>query len=185
MGKLLAIVSLGRGLYGRWLFQRLVAGVLVTVGLTIVISIMMGALLIGGLYASYCALLYFGLEPQGAMLLTGMLAVAVTGILMLLIMECMQRLRRMPKILLKRSPLTAGAAERAQRRYKQLKEKGVAVNLADLSREIEQRDWQDSTRSAAPLKAASDAVLIDSTARSAADVVEAVWGIGVERGIWR
>jgi cytidylate kinase len=80
--------------------------------------------------------------------------------------------------------LTASAAERAQRRHKQLKEKGVAVNLADLSREIEQRDRQDSTRSAAPLKAAADAVHIDSTARSAAEVVDTVWQLGEARGLW-
>ena len=80
--------------------------------------------------------------------------------------------------------LTASAAERALRRHKQLKEKGVAVNLADLSREIEQRDRQDATRSASPLKAAGDAVHIDSTTRSAADVVEAIWQLGVARGLW-
>lgn len=80
--------------------------------------------------------------------------------------------------------LTASAQERALRRHKQLKEKGVAVNLADLSREIEQRDRQDSTRSTAPLKAAEDAVHIDSTARSAADVVDTVWQLGAARGLW-
>jgi cytidylate kinase len=80
--------------------------------------------------------------------------------------------------------LTASAAERARRRHKQLKEKGVAVNLADLSREIELRDRQDSTRSASPLRAASDAVHIDSTARSAAEVVDTVWQVGAARGLW-
>lgn len=80
--------------------------------------------------------------------------------------------------------LTASAAERALRRHKQLKEKGVTVNLADLSREIEQRDRQDSTRSTAPLRAAPDAVHIDSTARSAAEVVDTVWQLGEARGLW-
>lgn len=80
--------------------------------------------------------------------------------------------------------LTASAAERALRRHKQLKEKGVAVNLADLSREIEQRDRQDSTRATAPLRAAADAVHIDSTARSAAEVVDTVWQLGEARGLW-
>jgi cytidylate kinase len=80
--------------------------------------------------------------------------------------------------------LTASAAERALRRHKQLKEKGVAVNLADLSREIELRDRQDATRSASPLKAAADAVHIDSTARSASEVVDTVWQLGAARGLW-
>ena len=80
--------------------------------------------------------------------------------------------------------LTASPAERALRRHNQLKLKGVAVNLADLSREIELRDRQDATRSASPLKAASDAVHIDSTARSAAEVVDMVWKLGAERGLW-
>lgn len=80
--------------------------------------------------------------------------------------------------------LTASAGERALRRHKQLKEKGVAVNLAALSREIELRDRQDATRSASPLKAADDAVHIDSTARSAEEVVGMVWQLGAARGLW-
>lgn len=59
--------------------------------------------------------------------------------------------------------LTASAEERARRRYKQLKEKGLGVTLAALLREIEARDVRDAGRSVAPLKAAVDAVLIDST----------------------
>lgn len=59
--------------------------------------------------------------------------------------------------------LTASAEERARRRYKQLKEKGLAVTLAALLREIEARDARDAARPVAPLKPATDAVLIDST----------------------
>ena len=59
--------------------------------------------------------------------------------------------------------LTASAAERAERRYKQLKQKGLDVTLAALLREIEARDTRDAARTVAPLRPADDAVLIDTT----------------------
>jgi cytidylate kinase len=59
--------------------------------------------------------------------------------------------------------LTASAEIRAQRRYKQLKEKGESVNLTRLFREIKARDLRDQSRSMAPLRPAEDAVIIDST----------------------
>jgi len=77
--------------------------------------------------------------------------------------------------------LTASADERAARRYKQLKEKGVAATLAALSREIAERDRRDITRSAAPLVASEDAVLLDSTGMSVDAVVERVLDIVRER----
>jgi CMP/dCMP kinase len=70
--------------------------------------------------------------------------------------------------------LTASPAERALRRYKQLKEKGVAANLAALSLEIAERDERDSTRSASPLVASADATMLDTTGMSVDDVVERV-----------
>jgi cytidylate kinase len=80
--------------------------------------------------------------------------------------------------------LTASAAERAQRRYKQLKDKGSAVTLADLSREIAERDRQDATRAASPLVPASDAVTVDSTGVSVAEVLGEIWKLGAVRGLW-
>ena len=59
--------------------------------------------------------------------------------------------------------LTASAEVRAERRYKQLKEKGIESNLSDLIAEISERDQRDTERSVAPLKAANDALLLDST----------------------
>ena len=70
--------------------------------------------------------------------------------------------------------LTASAEERAKRRYKQLKEKGLSVTLATLLREIEARDVRDAERAVAPLKPAPDAVLIDSTGMSIDAVVAKV-----------
>ncbi|MCG7893850.1 MAG: (d)CMP kinase [Candidatus Thiodiazotropha taylori] len=70
--------------------------------------------------------------------------------------------------------LTASVEERALRRYKQLKEKGLSVNLADLTDEIKERDERDSGRAVAPLKAASDAWQLDSTQFSADEVYQQV-----------
>lgn len=73
--------------------------------------------------------------------------------------------------------LTASAAERAKRRYKQLKEKGLSVTLAGLQREIEARDARDASRAVAPLKPAVDAVLVDSTGMGIEDVVAKVLAV--------
>ena len=59
--------------------------------------------------------------------------------------------------------LTANAQARVDRRYKQLKEKGIDANLAALSADLAERDRRDSERDASPLKPATDAVVIDST----------------------
>lgn len=59
--------------------------------------------------------------------------------------------------------LTASAEVRAGRRYKQLKGKGMGVNLAALVLEIAERDERDSNRSVSPLKPATDAVIIDTS----------------------
>ncbi len=76
--------------------------------------------------------------------------------------------------------LTATLSERALRRHKQLKEKGVAATLAALSLEIAERDQRDITRSASPLVASADAVLLDTTGMSVDAVVERV--LAVARG---
>ncbi|PWK89839.1 (d)CMP kinase [Fulvimonas soli] len=73
--------------------------------------------------------------------------------------------------------LTASAAERAKRRYKQLKEKGLGVTLGTLQREIEARDERDASRAVAPLKPAEDALLVDSTGMPIADVVAKVLAV--------
>ena len=67
--------------------------------------------------------------------------------------------------------LTASADERARRRYKQLKDKGLSANLAALSQEIAERDRRDASRPIAPLKPADDAVIVDSTSMSIDAVV--------------
>jgi cytidylate kinase len=70
--------------------------------------------------------------------------------------------------------LTASAEIRAERRYKQLKEKGESVNLTRLFKEIKARDLRDQSRSVAPLRPAEDAVIIDSTDLSIDEVFERI-----------
>jgi cytidylate kinase len=59
--------------------------------------------------------------------------------------------------------LTASAESRAQRRHKQLIEKGFSANLSDLLRDLQARDARDSSRAEAPLKPAEGALVLDST----------------------
>ena len=70
--------------------------------------------------------------------------------------------------------LTASAEARAERRHKQLKEKGESVNLSRLFREIEKRDERDRSRAVSPLMPASDAHLVDSTEMTIDDVVQKI-----------
>ncbi len=77
--------------------------------------------------------------------------------------------------------LTASPEERAFRRYKQLKEKGLTANLADLSQEILDRDRRDSTRPVAPLRPAPDAFLLDSTGMPIDAVVDRILAVARSR----
>ncbi len=70
--------------------------------------------------------------------------------------------------------LTASADERAQRRFKQLIEKGIDANLLQITKEIEERDRRDTERVTAPLAMASEALYIDSSAMPINAVIEEV-----------
>ena len=70
--------------------------------------------------------------------------------------------------------LTASADERAERRHKQLKDKGIDVSLAAVLRDIVDRDRRDSERSVAPLRPAEDARLLDSSGKPIEDVTQTV-----------
>jgi cytidylate kinase len=77
--------------------------------------------------------------------------------------------------------LTASAEERARRRHKQLKEKGLTVTIAGLSQEIRERDLRDSSRPVAPLRPAEDAIILDSTELGIEQVVDQVLGLARSR----
>lgn len=70
--------------------------------------------------------------------------------------------------------LTASAEERALRRYNQLKEKGIESKIADLLQDIQARDDRDMNRAVAPLRPATDALIIESTHMSIEQVLDAV-----------
>lgn len=70
--------------------------------------------------------------------------------------------------------LTASPAERAQRRYKQLKDKGLDVSLSSLVNEIRDRDERDRSRSVAPLRAPDRAFVVDTTSLTIAQVLDRV-----------
>ncbi len=79
--------------------------------------------------------------------------------------------------------LTASLEERARRRYKQLIAKGIGASLAPLLGEMSARDKRDRERSVAPMKPASDAVVVDTTSLGIDAVFETVMKIASERGI--
>ena len=70
--------------------------------------------------------------------------------------------------------LTASVPVRAQRRFKELQEKGISCNMEEIEKDIRERDWRDMHRETAPLKQAEDAVLVDSSDMTAAEVTERI-----------
>jgi len=78
--------------------------------------------------------------------------------------------------------LDAETGERARRRFTELAEKGVRVDFSETLREVIRRDHGDMHRTHSPLKKAADAILIDSTHRSAGDVVEEMVRMVVAKG---
>ena len=70
--------------------------------------------------------------------------------------------------------ITASQAVRAERRYKERKERGESPSRADVEREIEQRDDQDTNRAIAPLRSAEDAIRIDSSKLTSTEVLDVV-----------
>jgi 3-phosphoshikimate 1-carboxyvinyltransferase len=77
--------------------------------------------------------------------------------------------------------LTASAAQRAERRHKQLISKGVAANIDSLRADLEARDLRDSTRAVAPLKPAEDAQLLDNSTLTIEASVETVLEMWAQR----
>jgi len=73
--------------------------------------------------------------------------------------------------------LTASAEERAQRRYNQLKDKGLGVTMRSLLDEIAERDERDQQRDVSPLVAAEDAVVLDTSELTIDEVVDHLWNL--------
>lgn len=79
--------------------------------------------------------------------------------------------------------LTASAQVRAQRRYKQLIQRGISANLTDLARDLQERDKRDRERAVAPTRPASDARLLDSSDQTIEQTVRCVldWYCALEK----
>ncbi|MCW8936154.1 MAG: (d)CMP kinase [Gammaproteobacteria bacterium] len=77
--------------------------------------------------------------------------------------------------------MTASLEERAERRYKQLKAKGVNVNIAALVKDLKLRDKQDANRAESPLKPAEDAILLDTTTMTIEEVTQKVLELAKQR----
>ncbi len=77
--------------------------------------------------------------------------------------------------------LTASVKTRADRRYKELTEKGQTCDLEEIMRDIEERDYRDMHRDISPLKQAEDAVLVDSSDMTIDEVVEKIVTLAKER----
>jgi len=80
--------------------------------------------------------------------------------------------------------LDADPEERGRRRYRELSERGMEVDFKKTVQEVIERDRNDMNRSLSPLKRAHDAVFIDSTGRSAEEVVEEMYRVIVEKRRW-
>jgi cytidylate kinase len=79
--------------------------------------------------------------------------------------------------------LDASAEERAQRRYKQLIDKGVGASLEDILQDLRARDDRDMNRSVSPLKPADDAIRLDSTSMTIEEVLAAILEEARHRGV--
>ncbi len=77
--------------------------------------------------------------------------------------------------------MTASAEERAERRFKQLKAKGISANIAALVNDLKLRDEQDANRAVSPLKPADDAVQIDTTEMGIDEVTQMVLELAKQR----
>lgn len=77
--------------------------------------------------------------------------------------------------------LTASVQSRAQRRHKQLIEKGMSTNIEDLLQDLQERDERDTSRPVAPLKQYEDAVLLDTTERTVDEAVQFVLNLAAKR----
>ena len=73
--------------------------------------------------------------------------------------------------------LTASSATRAKRRYDELTEKGVSCDLAEIEKDIIDRDYRDLHRETSPLRQAEDAVLVDSSEMNIDEVVDAIYQV--------
>lgn len=86
----------------------MIPSILLTAALTVTSAIMLSATLIGGLYASYSAMLQHGMLPPMAMMLTGIIAMLVIAVLIILTKAQLRRMFQIPRESMNQSPLASG-----------------------------------------------------------------------------
>lgn len=104
MEKLLVLATLGRKVYSKWLFQRMLSRIIAVAGIIIIIAILVSALLIGLLFTAHTALLQGGVTPPMAMLMISMITIFIIGLLGLLAQHFV---RQLPRMLAPQSPIAA------------------------------------------------------------------------------
>jgi uncharacterized membrane protein len=107
MEQLLALITLVQRTYGRWLFRRLLSGMIVVAGLVLTTAIMVSTALIVGLYAAYISLINAGFEQQMAVLMVCGITVVAAGLLVIATLGYLRHLRQMPQNIIKKSPITS------------------------------------------------------------------------------
>ncbi len=81
--------------------------------------------------------------------------------------------------------LTASVKTRAKRRFEELTDKGIACNIEEICKDIEERDYRDMHRDISPLRQAEDAVLVDSSDMTIEEVTTAIVELARERQEWK
>lgn len=109
MEKILTLLTLGKKAYSSWLLHRLLMGLIVIIGLAIIIAMLISSTLIGGLVVAYYAMLNSGIEPQTAILYTGLFSLLLIIFFIICMHLCLNNFRKMSKTLVKPSPLTSSA----------------------------------------------------------------------------
>lgn len=108
IGKLLLLASFGRSLYSKWLYGRLVSGVITLIILAIITSVMASAMLMCCIYAVYLTLLFYGILPLHAFFVSGGLVVLLTVSFLIITLQHLRNLRKLPtKFLHQKSPIAS------------------------------------------------------------------------------
>jgi len=109
MEKLLLLLNLGQRAYSRWMLHRLLFGVIIVLGLTIVIAMLISATLVGMLLVFYQSALMYGFEPQAAVGLTFLLSMIFILALIICTNMCLKNFRKVSKTTAKPSPIASSA----------------------------------------------------------------------------
>ena len=100
IGKIVGLITLGKGFTQTLMFRKFLSGVAAVVALTIITGMMVGSLMLVSIYGIYLALMNYGLEPTAAMFATVGIAVFITGLLIFFTLAHLRRLADVPKQLM-------------------------------------------------------------------------------------